>query len=329
MKKVKDIIPKEKIRDWLDRYSRWRKDPSDYKSVRPKSFHCNNCGLDFEGSYCPRCGQKGGVGRIGWNTIREGLMDVWGLGNRSLPYSLWQLMWRPGYFVSDYISGRRQMSFPPVKMLFILTVIYAIVVEWFFPTVLGVQVDRDVESAAAKSTNEVTIMMTKYVKEYRAWTMLGVSMLMLLPMWVFFRYSPRHTRHTLPEGFFIMVFSCIIVLLFSIIGSCLHTISSSFSGFAGILMMATFFFMFRQLFGYGTWGTLWRLGGMFFNAIVIFVSLLAVGVAIYSVVKEGADGDEWSVIITVGAGAICILAINFALAYLLNRFAAKKGRGKF
>jgi len=68
---------------------------------------------------------------------------------------------------------------------------------------------------------------------------------------------------------------------------------------------------------------------MFFNAIVIFVSLLAVGVAIYSVIKEGADGDEWSVIITVGAGAICLLAINFALAYLLNRFAAKKGRGKF
>ena len=306
-----------------------RQTPFNYSLKSTETFHCANCGHDFTGNFCPYCSQKAGTGRMTWQSVWRGVMDIWAMGGRSMPYSIFQLMARPGYFIADYIRGKHMTSFPPVKMLFILTVIYAIVVEWFFPTVLGVQVDRDVESAAAKSTNEVTIMMTKYVKEYRAWTMLGVSMLMLLPMWVFFRYSPRHTRHTLPEGFFIMVFSCIIVLLFSIIGSCLHTISSSFSGFAGILMMATFFFMFRQLFGYGTWGTLWRLGGMFFNAIVIFVSLLAVGVAIYSVVKEGADGDEWSVIITVGAGAICILAINFALAYLLNRFAAKKGRGKF
>ncbi len=42
------------------------------------------------------------------------------MGNRSLLYSLWQLIWRPGYFISDYINGKRQVSFPPVKMLVVM-----------------------------------------------------------------------------------------------------------------------------------------------------------------------------------------------------------------
>jgi len=44
------------------------------------------------------------------------------MGNRSLLYSLWQLIWRPGYFISDYINGKRQVSFPPVKMLVLMGV---------------------------------------------------------------------------------------------------------------------------------------------------------------------------------------------------------------
>ncbi|MBR6048896.1 MAG: DUF3667 domain-containing protein [Bacteroidales bacterium] len=33
----------------------------------------------------------------------------------------------PGYFIGDYISGRRQVSFPPVNMLFIVAALYAII----------------------------------------------------------------------------------------------------------------------------------------------------------------------------------------------------------
>lgn len=39
---------------------------------------------------------------------------------RSMPYSLLQPLLRPGYFIGDYITGRRQVSFPPMKMLVIM-----------------------------------------------------------------------------------------------------------------------------------------------------------------------------------------------------------------
>ena len=62
-------------------------------------------------------------------TACASVMDMWGLGSRSrsVLYSVWQLLFRTGYFISDYISGKRQMSFPPMKMLFILVVAYFII----------------------------------------------------------------------------------------------------------------------------------------------------------------------------------------------------------
>ena len=102
--------------------------------------HCNNCGIDFTGNFCPICSQKAGMGRIGWKSVRQGIMDIWGLGTRSLLYSIWQLLWRPGQVIGDYLDGKRQVSFPPVKMLFIIAVIYSVLFYWFFPTVLGIEV---------------------------------------------------------------------------------------------------------------------------------------------------------------------------------------------
>lgn len=34
-------------------------------------------------------------------------MELWNIDTRSLPYTILQLL-RPGYLISDYISGRRQ-----------------------------------------------------------------------------------------------------------------------------------------------------------------------------------------------------------------------------
>ena len=60
-------------------------------------------------------------------------MDLWGMGTRSLPYTLWQLLLRPGYLIGDYISGRRQVSFPPIKMLVFVALLVYIVISILSP----------------------------------------------------------------------------------------------------------------------------------------------------------------------------------------------------
>ena len=44
------------------------------------------------------------------------------MDSRSLLFTLVQLLQRTGYLISDYISGKRQASFPPVKMLLIVAI---------------------------------------------------------------------------------------------------------------------------------------------------------------------------------------------------------------
>jgi len=76
-------------------------------------------------------------GPITWHSVWQGVMDVWGVGTRSLPFTLWQLLWRPGYLIRDYISGKRQVSFPPVKMLVVMAVhlvlVYGLLGVYFWP----------------------------------------------------------------------------------------------------------------------------------------------------------------------------------------------------
>ena len=113
------------IREKYRQFRQWQKNPLDFKTDTTQ-YHCLNCGEQFTGNYCPTCGQKASAGRFTWKSVRQSVLDLWGLGSRSLPYSLWQLLWRPGYLMRDYISGKMQVCFPPVKMLIVVALLVSL-----------------------------------------------------------------------------------------------------------------------------------------------------------------------------------------------------------
>ena len=105
-------------------FKRWQRNPFAYKREGFPRVACMNCGNEFEGGYCPVCGQAADTPRITARTMLLRTLDVWGLGNRSMPRTMLHLILRPGYMISDYIKGRRQPYFPPMKMLFVLGAFY-------------------------------------------------------------------------------------------------------------------------------------------------------------------------------------------------------------
>lgn len=225
-----------------------------------------NAAADYQGNYCPRCSQKAEHGRITWRSIYNGVLDVWGMGSRSMPMSIWQLLYRPGYFISDYINGKRQLSFPPVKMLFIIALIYASIYFWFFPEVLNLPLEQQGD-----------IGYKLWIREHYSWAMLVMSVLAILPTWVIFRNSPRNTHHTIPEGFFIQVLFQTLTIVLSLLTIPLDFIKSQFSTVAyDLLIMAYYFVGYKQLFGYGIWGTLWRQGLVIICIVVSFMLLIKV-----------------------------------------------------
>ena len=269
MDKNPSMIDMVQIKQQYERFKQWKDQPYDYQ-CSSEQHHCNNCGNDFIGNFCPVCSQKAGMGRIGWHSVRQGVMDIWGLGTRSLIYSLWQLLWRPGHFIADYIDGKRQVSFPPVKMLFIIAVVYSMLAYWLFPVVLGINVvDADIEQAQVQAVRNVT----SWMKANYSWFSLIMALLAVLPTWVMFRYSPRHTAHTLPEGFFIQVFLAVLMIVWSILLIPFGLVDSYIYSFIVYALYGLYYIIvYKHLFGYSLWGTLWRSG---FILSTVFCAMLS------------------------------------------------------
>ena len=233
------------------RFRRWQQNPFAYKLNDPSSYHCSNCGTDFVGNFCPICSQREGMGPITWKSVAQSIGEVWGLHNRSLLYSLVQLFLRPGYFISDYISGKRQVSFPPVKMLALIAVL-AIFIDYLTGSPITGVFNNDFDFAGDK------MLLIDNAFEWMNLHPEVMSLILLsyliIPIYFIFRFAPRNTRHTLPQGFFIQVFSAIVFLIFNIFDDITSLHTTIF-----VLGNVWLFCAYKQIFGYGLWGTLWRL----------------------------------------------------------------------
>ena len=287
--------------------------------------YCNNCGLMFSGNFCPRCSQKADIGRINWRSVRNGIMDIWGLGTRSLLYSIWQLLMRPGYFISDYISGKRQVSFPPVKMLFIVTVIYSIVIYWLFPKVFGIQL-HDIDEGSRQLLGNYY----NWYESHFSWAMLGMSVLAIIPTWIMFRYAPRNTRHSLPEGFFVQVLLSVLMVVLNFF--LIYLVLVNLIAYNVAIALFTMFYYivgYMQLFGYGFWGTFWREAFVLLPVVLIEFGLIFAffGVDALAPLNKQLSADEMLQMKIIAIGGLLLLAVMIlAVGWVINLIATRKAR---
>ena len=195
------------IKQQYRRFRQWQREPFQYEFKSEEQQHCANCHRDYTGNFCPYCSQKAGLGKVTWASVAKGISLVWGMDSRSLLHSLLQLLLRPGYLISDYINGERQSSFPPVKMLLLVAIVYGLIIHYTGLRRVPSDPDNDFEFI-----REFAI----WFKNNPGWGQMIKCAFLILPTWVFFHYSPRNTRHTLPEGFYIQVFMTTLVLLIMI-----------------------------------------------------------------------------------------------------------------
>ena len=288
---------KEQLTEYYCRFRRWQEKGPRYVNRHPDSVQrCHNCGTEFADNFCPRCGQRAGVGRVGWKSIRENIALLWGMDSRSLSYTLFQLLTRPGYLVRDYISGRRQVSFPPVKMLVIVS-FFAVIIESVF------HLEKEELLPFHVGIPEIDNVV-KWFNDNRSWGTLFTNSFSILPTWVVFRFAPRYPRHTLPEGFFLQVFLSVLELLCGF----LNYFSASVSSILGIFYTII---TYHQLFGYGWWGTLWRFVSVFFAYMMI---LLPLGMLSYVFSNDDVlSGEDAPKVLLAGAVLLSVMVLSVAL----------------
>ena len=286
---------KEQIKQHYQRFRQWQQDSPHYVNRHQDTVqHCHNCGTEFTDNFCPRCGQRAELGRVGWNSIKENIAVLWGLDSRSLTYTLVQLLLRPGYLVRDYISGHRQVSFPPVKMLVIVS-LFMVIIESVFnlkPTI-GMEEKWDIPMIDD---------FIQWLTANKSWYMLFWNSFFILPTWVLFRFAPRYPYHTLPEGFFLQVFLSVQNLL-------LGFVDYFFANTSSILNLIYTVITYRQLFGYGWWSTFWRI----IIAIVTAILTMVLPIAVPYIFQNSQKSTE----IHIFASAIFTLVVVLVIAVLL------------
>ena len=294
------------LRGQYRRFRAWQKRPRRYTDKVLENHRCNNCGHEFTGDYCPVCGQKASWGRITWDAVRENVMLLWGMESHSMPYTLFQLMLRPGYLIGEYLIGKRQVSYPPVKMLCVVAVVFAMIKQLTGFDSLGS--NMNLERVKAKS--DLLYKLSIWMAGNHGWIMLVLTSLLSIPTWIIFRFAPRNPRHTFPESVFIQIFMSSILLICIL----LTKISSAFT----LLIPFYYYLTYRQLFSYRFWGTAWRLMTCFLVwVLALFFILLIAFVYFKPELLEGESlGENMLELIPV---FILPIAILLTFGYLIGK----------
>ena len=171
---------------------------------------CCTCGQEYQGSYCPCCGQSARIGRYSFKNALLLFLDVWGMGNRGMFRTLRDLILRPGYLIRDYISGMQMAYFPPFKLLFLLTALLLIVdsgvnlkgknyLANFHEKTVNIDNARTEKSKKKETTRlaqwsrtaDMTLVKVRGFRENNpAFFWLSLLFIFSLPLYLFFRKSP-------------------------------------------------------------------------------------------------------------------------------------------
>ena len=242
------------LKSLYQRFRAWQLEPVTFKCTSEGEHTCLNCGHVFEGDFCPVCGQRFDVGPARWGSVIKDFMLMRGIGARGALSHLMQMLGRPGYLISDYIKGRRRVSSDPLTVLFFLAIFAILILN------LAGKRGAD-ETLMAAGSQGVVGFIVRWMSSHLEWAVIIETALLVFPTWLLFRFSPKHTQHTLPEGIYIQLFMGSLVLLFIVLRALIGK-------WVAMLIPIYYFIAYRQFFGYGIWGTLWR-------------TLLSIGIIFY------------------------------------------------
>lgn len=218
-------------------------------------------------------------------------METWGLGSRNIFYTMWHLIWRPGYMMCDYINGRRKRYLQPFFMFFVLTLIL-VQMAWALDVQLPKNRDMTLMAFDLLTThsNWFSVDQMKSIlktaqfldavhdwrDQNRAWDLIIHSVWICVITWLLWRKSPRIGQGewivgsgTMVEGYnfaeivtVIAYILCQIQLISMVTMLCFRTLPfDHIQGFMlgpELILLLILVIDFKQLFQRDWWPTIWR-----------------------------------------------------------------------
>ena len=119
---------------------------------------CLNCGDTFEGDFCRSCGQPAKTKRITLKYFFRNLLSSFTDIEHGFLRTCYELWWRPGYMVKDYVKGKRIGYYKPFSLLVVIAAIYLVAGQLIDPkvpeqSIMDKQwVETEIDSLASQTT---------------------------------------------------------------------------------------------------------------------------------------------------------------------------------
>lgn len=284
---MNDLVEKWKA------FCEWQRSPSHIPQMVEEHHRCGTCGQEFQGNYCPCCGQSAKIGRYSFKNALLLFLDVWGMGNRGMFRTLRDLILRPGYLIRDYISGMQMAYFPPFKLLFLLTALLLIVDSGvnlkgdnYLASYHEKTVNFDGTSAEKSKKKEISSRSRAWdmnivkVREFKesnpAFFWVALLFVLSLPLYLFFRKCPNIPDLRFSELLIAMVYTWAMHDIYEIVLTFFGVYNSPIDEASLLLSIIPL----KQLSGFKWWRTSLYVILSYLAAIVILLAAVLTAVEI-------------------------------------------------
>lgn len=143
---------------------------------------CKNCAFEFEGKYCPECGQKAKTKRITTKAVFEDVRRSLFHYDRGFFFTVLQLFRRPGIAIREYLDGKRVMHVKPVKFL-----LWSTAVNFLLFHLLGLDQEIMDSLAAYQPNPKVNMQFSRYIFDHPAIVIFIMVPGIAFCSWLYFR----------------------------------------------------------------------------------------------------------------------------------------------
>lgn len=273
-----------------------------------KTTKCLNCGTEFQGKFCPECGQRADTKRFTIRFIFTNLIQAILSNDGGVWITLKSLFTRPGQMMVDIINGKRKSYFSPFPMLFLTLSLYVVIFSFTGSNKMDydgmmddvaeeISIDTSVLDPQANLRLEAVNKVKRYVarslklyqNNYTACFILTIPVYILAARLSFGRQNRR--KYNWGEYCIPMVYSLIMLVLYR----CLMSIAFYFSpivadrmdDFKYVINIIAFTACFKKMMGFKMLKTIWRsflMLAFYWILIVSIISILAI-IGVYIAIR--------------------------------------------
>lgn len=94
-----------------------------------QATECLNCGTEVTDKFCPHCGQKIEVKRLGWRNMIEEINYFFFIEDGGFFKTVRELTIRPGRLYKNYLDGKRKKYEEPISFLLICITLFILIYQ--------------------------------------------------------------------------------------------------------------------------------------------------------------------------------------------------------